>query len=119
LTLPRAELDRRETSAYSAGWADVVAEQLPAIRRSYEERITAAYLQGQVDARTGRRSRRARRSEGGPGGDVIQLPYVPLLRAPAELTRVERGASLPVPKPAPESMATATSLPLPDPEPPR
>ncbi|MFI6038645.1 hypothetical protein ACIBBD_31845 [Streptomyces sp. NPDC051315] len=90
MTLPRAELDRRETAAYSAGWADVVAEQLPAIRRAYEERITAAYLQGQEDARTGRRPRRARRAEGEPGGEVIQLPYVQLLRPPSEVTRVEQ-----------------------------
>lgn len=117
LTLPRAELDRRETAAYSAGWSDVVAEQFPAIRRAYEERITAAYLQGQADARTGRRPHRARRTEDGPGGDVIQLPYVPLLRAPAEMTRGERGAAQPVPKPAPEPEATAPSLPSPDPEP--
>ncbi|WP_426568943.1 hypothetical protein [Streptomyces canus] len=89
VTLPRAELDRRETAAYSAGWADVVAEQLPAIRRAYEERITAAYLQGQEDARTGRRPRRARRAEGEPGAEVIQLPYVQLLRPPSEVTRVE------------------------------
>ncbi|WP_189933307.1 hypothetical protein [Streptomyces aurantiogriseus] len=89
VTLPRGELDRRELAAYSAGWADVVAEQLPAIRRAYEERITAAYLQGQEDARTGRRPRRARRAEGEAGGDVIPLPYVQLLRPPSEVTRVE------------------------------
>ncbi|MER6527698.1 hypothetical protein [Streptomyces sp. NPDC001508] len=45
--LPRGELDRRETAAYSAGWADVVEEQIPVVRRAYEQRITAAYLQGQ------------------------------------------------------------------------
>ncbi|MFI2430274.1 hypothetical protein [Streptomyces sp. NPDC018693] len=89
VVLPRAELDRRELAAYSAGWADVVAEQLPAIRRAYEERITVAYLQGQEDARTGRRPRRARRGEGQRGGEVIPLPYVELLRPPAEVTRVE------------------------------
>ncbi|MFJ4619089.1 hypothetical protein [Streptomyces sp. NPDC088812] len=89
VVLPRAELDRREMAAYSAGWADVVAEQLPAIRRAYEERITAAYLQGQEDARTGRRPRRARRPDGAPGGEVIPLPYVQLLRPPSEVTRVE------------------------------
>ncbi|MFD1658889.1 hypothetical protein ACFSL4_11885 [Streptomyces caeni] len=89
--LPRGELDRRELSAYSAGWADVVDERLPAIRRAYEERITAAYLQGQEDARTGRRPRRARRPEGERGGgEVIPLPYVQLLRPPSEVTRVER-----------------------------
>lgn len=91
--LPRAELDRRETAAYSAGWADVVDEQLPAVREAYEQRITAAYLQGQEDARAGRRPRRARRTEGEPereyGGEVIPLPYVQLLRPPSELTRVE------------------------------
>jgi len=88
--LPRAELDRRELAAYSAGWADVVEEQLPAVRRAYEQRITAAYLQGQEDARTGRRPRRAREyGNGNGGGEVIQLPYVQLLRPPSELTRVE------------------------------
>ncbi|MFD4558164.1 hypothetical protein ACFWP5_28245 [Streptomyces sp. NPDC058469] len=90
--LPRAELDRRELAAYSAGWADVVDEQLPAVRLAYEQRITAAYLQGQEDARTGRRPRRARDRDyggGGGGGEVIQLPYVQLLRPPSELTRVE------------------------------
>ncbi|WP_416966030.1 hypothetical protein [Streptomyces sp. Agncl-13] len=86
--LPRAELDRRELAAYSAGWADVVEEQLPAVRRAYEQRITAAYLQGQEDARTGRRPRRVRDRDH-VGGDVIQLPYVQLLSPPPELTRVE------------------------------
>ncbi|WP_406007284.1 hypothetical protein OG440_14760 [Streptomyces sp. NBC_00637] len=111
VVLPRAELDRRELAAYSAGWADVVAEQLPTIRLAYEERITAAYLQGQEDARTGRRPRRARRPEserGEPGGELIQLPYVHLLRPPSEMTRVEaRGErersvadGTPVPAPA-------------------
>lgn len=108
--LPRAELDRRESAAYSAGWADVVDEQLPAVRQAYEQRITAAYLQGQEDARTGRRPRRGRRPEGereaDGGGEVIQLPYVQLLRRPSELTRVEQrgerersladGATMPV-----------------------
>ncbi|MEU1162112.1 hypothetical protein ABZ372_15835 [Streptomyces sp. NPDC005921] len=90
--LPRGELDRREMAAYSAGWADVVDEQLPAVRGAYEQRITAAYLQGQEDARTGRRPRRARRAEGDGerGGEVIPLPYVQLLRPPSELTRVEQ-----------------------------
>ena len=86
--LPRAELDRRELAAYSAGWADVVEEQLPAVRRAYEQRITAAYLQGPEDARTGRRPRRVRDHDH-VGGDVIQLPYVQLLSAPPELTRAE------------------------------
>ncbi|MFI9807621.1 hypothetical protein ACIHEJ_25210 [Streptomyces sp. NPDC052301] len=93
VVMPRAELDRRELAAYSAGWADVVDEQLPAVRQAYEQRITAAYLQGQEDARTGRRPRRARRPEGErehDGGEVIPLPYVQLLRPPSELTRVEQ-----------------------------
>ncbi|MER5790097.1 hypothetical protein [Streptomyces sp. NPDC001980] len=92
VVLPRAELDRREMAAYSAGWADVVDERLPAVRRAYERRITAAYVQGQEDARTGRRPRRARRPEGEReyGGEVIPLPYVQLLRPPSELTRVEQ-----------------------------
>lgn len=109
VVLPRGELDRRELAAYSSAWADVVDEQLPAIRRAYEERITAAYLQGQEDARTGRRPRRARRPEGEEGGEVIQLPYVQLLRPPSEVTRVEergeRERSVadggPVPSPGP------------------
>ncbi|MGI5457056.1 hypothetical protein ACQEWB_28630 [Streptomyces sp. CA-249302] len=94
VVLPRAELDRRELGAYSAAWTDVVDEQLPAIRHAYEERITAAYLQGHEDARTGRRPRRTRRPEGERGGgvgggEVIPLPYLQLLRPPSELTRVE------------------------------
>ncbi|MFJ9246038.1 hypothetical protein [Streptomyces sp. NPDC101776] len=108
--LPRAELDRRELAAYSAGWADVVDEQLPAVRRAYEQRITAAYLQGQEDARTGRRPRRTREygSGGSGGGEVIQLPYVQLLRPPTELTRVEeRGERERV-------VADGTASPLPD-----
>ncbi|WP_460068566.1 hypothetical protein [Streptomyces sp. YKOK-I1] len=115
VTLPRGELDRRELAAYSAGWADMVAEQLPAIRRAYEERITVAYLQGQEDARTGRRPRVSRPAEedDDAGGEVIALPYVELLRPPAEVTRAEeRGerersvadggpVSVPVPVPVP------------------
>ncbi|MCX5559998.1 hypothetical protein [Streptomyces sp. NBC_00038] len=89
LVLPRGELDRRELGAYSAAWADVVDEQLPGIRRAYEERITAAYLQGHEDARAGRRPRRTRRPEGERGGEVIPLPYLQLLRPPSEVTRVE------------------------------
>ncbi|MFF8995292.1 hypothetical protein ACF09H_36250 [Streptomyces sp. NPDC014983] len=93
VVIPRAELDRRELAAYSAGWADVVDEELPAVRQAYEQRITAAYLQGQEDARTGRRPRRARRTEDedeAGGGEVIPLPYVRLLAPPDELTRVEQ-----------------------------
>ncbi|MFE7928050.1 hypothetical protein ACFU6S_04845 [Streptomyces sp. NPDC057456] len=113
VVLPRAELDRRELAAYSAGWADVVAEQLPAVRHAYEERITAAYLHGQEDARTGRRPRRARRTEGErgeQGGEVIQLPYLQLLRPPPEVTRVEargereRSVADGTPVPAPTSV---------------
>ncbi|MFF3203024.1 hypothetical protein [Streptomyces sp. NPDC002962] len=111
VVLPRGELDRRELAAYSAGWADVVDEQLPAIRRAYEERITAAYLQGQEDARTGHRPRRARRDEREReherGGEVIPLPYVELLRPPSAWTRVEeRGEHE-------RSMADGTPVPAP------
>ncbi|MEV6839788.1 hypothetical protein AB0N17_35720 [Streptomyces sp. NPDC051133] len=118
VVMPRAELDRRELAAYSAGWADVVEEQLPAVRQAYEQRITAAYLQGQEDARTGRRPRRARRPEAErehDGGEVIQLPYVQLLRPPSELTRVEQrghrersvadGGPVPAPGPVPAFVA--------------
>ncbi|MFI7500513.1 hypothetical protein ACIBVL_18805 [Streptomyces sp. NPDC049687] len=122
VVLPRGELDRRELAAYSAGWADMVAEQLPAIRRAYEERITAAYLQGQEDARTGRRPRHTRRPDGESGGEVIPLPYVELLRPPSEVTRVEErgerersvadGGPRPTPArtsgPAPTHMSTPT-----------
>lgn len=106
VVLPRGELDRRELGAYSAAWADLAAEQLPGIWRAYEERITAAYLQGQEDARTGRRPRRTGRPEGERGGEVIPLPYLQLLSPPSEVTRVEErgerersaadGAPLPV-----------------------
>ncbi|MEU1513973.1 hypothetical protein ABZ490_17735 [Streptomyces sp. NPDC005811] len=123
VTLPRGELDRRELAAYSAGWADMVAEQLPAIRRAYEERITVAYLQGQEDARTGRRPRRAARpaEEDDAGGEVIALPYVELLRPPTEVTRAEergeRERSVadggPVPVPAPVSVPVPVQTPLP------
>ncbi|MGW0830802.1 hypothetical protein [Streptomyces prunicolor] len=89
VVLPRGELDRRELGAYSAAWADLVAEQLPGIRRAYEERITAAYLQGHEDARAGRRPRRTGRPEGERGGEVIPLPYLQLLSPPSEVTRVE------------------------------
>ncbi|MFG3031089.1 hypothetical protein ACGFZJ_21525 [Streptomyces sp. NPDC048253] len=124
VVLPRSELDRRELAAYSAGWADVVDEQLPAIRRAYEERITAAYLQGQEDARTGHRPRRTRRAEGerehergGEVGEVIPLPYVELLRPPSAWTRVEErgerersvadGTPVPSPSPAAETDGSA------------
>ncbi|MER5522358.1 hypothetical protein [Streptomyces sp. NPDC002763] len=93
VVMPRAELDRRELTAYSAGWADVVSEQLPGIRREYEVRITAAYLQGQEDARAGRRPRRTRPStkpEGERDGEVIPLPYVQLLEPPPAVTGVEQ-----------------------------
>ncbi len=92
IVLPRGELDRRELGAYSAAWADVVAEQMPGIRRAYEERITAAYFEGHEDARTGRRPRRTGRpgdERGERGGEVIPLPYLQLLRPPSEVTRVE------------------------------
>ncbi|MDX3454330.1 hypothetical protein PV396_20690 [Streptomyces sp. ME02-8801-2C] len=93
VVMPRAELDRRELTAYSAGWADVVSEQLPGIRHEYEVRITAAYLQGQEDARIGRRPRRtgpSKRPEGERDGEVIPLPYVQLLEPPPAVTGVER-----------------------------
>lgn len=93
VVMPRAELDRRELTAYSAGWADVVSEQLPGIRHEYEVRITAAYLQGQEDARIGRRPRRtgpSKRPEDERDGEVIPLPYVQLLEPPPAVTGVEQ-----------------------------
>ncbi|WP_158973284.1 hypothetical protein [Streptomyces griseus] len=121
LVLPRAELERRELAAYSAGWADVVAEQLPAVRRAYEERITAAYLRGQEDARTGRRPLRARSPEGEQGAEVIPLPHLQLLRPPPEVTRVEErgerersvadGAPTPTPTPSDEDVPAEEHVP--------
>lgn len=91
VVVPRAGLDRRELATYCAGWADVVDEELPAVREAYEQRITAAHLQGQEDARTGRRPRRARRAgDERDGGEVLTLPYIELLCSPSELTRVEQ-----------------------------
>jgi hypothetical protein len=58
---PRAELDRHGLTDYGAGWADVVDEQLPAVRQAYGQRVTAACLQGQEDAC-------AAAGRGGPGG---------------------------------------------------
>lgn len=121
VVLPRGELDRRELGAYSAAWADVVAEQLPGIRWAYEERITAAYLQGQEDARTGRRPRRTRQPEGERGGEVIPLPYLQLLSPPSEVTRVEergereRSAADGVPVPVRGDEGDALSHPHPHP----
>ncbi|MFD3931282.1 hypothetical protein [Streptomyces sp. NPDC058614] len=118
VVLPRGELDRRELGAYSAAWADVVDEQLPGIRRAYEERITAAYLQGHEDARTGRRPRRTRRPEGERGGEVIPLPYLQLLRPPSEVTRVEergeweRSVADGVPVPVPVPVAVPVPVPV-------
>ncbi|MGW0823337.1 hypothetical protein [Streptomyces sp. NPDC002845] len=127
VVLPRGELDRRELAAYSAGWADVVSEHLPAIRRAYEERITAAYRQGQEEARVERRARRPEGGSGG-GGEVVALPYVRLLGPPSVMTRVEeRGererslaegvpVPLPTPEPEPEARGGAEEQPPPRPE---
>ncbi|MET9345480.1 hypothetical protein [Streptomyces termitum] len=90
LVLPRSELDRRETSAFTSGWAEAVSEELPGIRREYERRVADAYAQGQDDARGVRRPQR-RGGTGGPhdGARVITLPFARLLEPPAAVVEAE------------------------------
>ncbi|MFF6789329.1 hypothetical protein ACFY9C_09655 [Streptomyces filamentosus] len=89
LLVPRAEVDRRETSAFTSGWAEAVADELPRIRREYERRVADAYAQGQNDARGVRRP--PRRTDGGPqdGARVIALPFARLLEPPASVVEAE------------------------------
>ncbi|MFI6286878.1 hypothetical protein ACIBCM_19375 [Streptomyces sp. NPDC051018] len=81
VVMPRAEADRRETAAFTAGWAEAVSEHLPKVLLAYEKRIAEAYAQGRLDARGIGRPRR----RGGSGGDeskVIPLPLTRLLGPP-------------------------------------
>ncbi|GGZ53429.1 hypothetical protein [Streptomyces subrutilus] len=82
--IPRSELDRRETAAFTAGWAEAVAEDLPRLRREYEKRIAEAYAAGSAGRRGGPR---------GPGhgrdADVIRLPFAALIEPPAMVREVE------------------------------
>ncbi|MFJ7127648.1 hypothetical protein [Streptomyces sp. NPDC098101] len=88
VVMPRSEVDRRETTAFTSGWAEAVADELPRIRRDYEKRIADAYAQGQSDARGVRRPRR--RADGGQdGARVIPLPFARLLEPPAAVVEAE------------------------------
>ncbi|MFF8607623.1 hypothetical protein ACF06X_16940 [Streptomyces sp. NPDC015346] len=88
VVIARAELDRRETAAFTAGWAEAVSEELPRIRREYERRVADAYAQGQRDARGVRRPQR-RVGEGEDGARVIPLPFARLLEPPAAVIQAE------------------------------
>ncbi|MCB8904039.1 MULTISPECIES: hypothetical protein [unclassified Streptomyces] len=88
VVIPRAEVDRRETAAFTAGWAEAVSDELPRIRREYEKRVADAYTQGQGDARGIRRPER-RIDSGQDGARVIALPFARLLEPPAAVVEAE------------------------------
>ncbi|MET9432956.1 hypothetical protein [Streptomyces sp. NPDC006551] len=88
VVIARAELDRRETAAFTGGWAEAMSEELPRIRREYERRVADAYAQGQRDARGVRRPQR-RAGEGEDGARVIPLPFARLLEPPAAVIQAE------------------------------
>ncbi|MCP3760142.1 hypothetical protein [Streptomyces sp. TBY4] len=106
VVIPRSELDRRETAAFTAGWAEAMAEDLPRIRREYEKRVVDAYAAGGDSGRgagpagrrgpnpgagtspsTGAGSDGAGRHDG--GAEVIRLPFALLLDPPALVTEAE------------------------------
>ncbi|MER5887322.1 hypothetical protein ABT160_26185 [Streptomyces sp. NPDC001941] len=90
VVLPRAEVDRRETSGFTSGWAEAVSDELPRIRREYEKRVADAYAQGQGDARgTQRPQRRTDTSAQPDGARVIRLPFARLLEPPAVVVQAE------------------------------
>ncbi|MER7946282.1 hypothetical protein ABTY59_02665 [Streptomyces sp. NPDC096079] len=123
VVLPRAEVDRRETAAFTAGWAEAVSDELPRIRREYERRVADAYAQGQGDARGIRRPQR--RTDSGPqdGARVIPLPFARFLEPPAavvkaeERVRRERELFEQRPEPEPEEHETYAPEPAPVPAP--
>ncbi|MEV7673402.1 hypothetical protein [Streptomyces sp. NPDC088752] len=88
VVLPRPEVDRRETTAFTAGWAEAVSDELPRIRREYEKRVADAYAQGQGDARGIRRPLR-RTDDGREGARIIALPFARLLEPPAAVADAE------------------------------
>ncbi|MEU8758100.1 hypothetical protein [Streptomyces sp. NPDC048659] len=91
--MPRTEVDRRETAAFTAGWAEAVSDELPRIRREYEKRVADAYAQGQGDARGIRRPER--RTDPNPdGARVITLPFARLMEPPASLVEAEERVRL-------------------------
>ncbi|MFF6773958.1 hypothetical protein ACFY8W_10355 [Streptomyces sp. NPDC012637] len=90
VVMPRAEVDRRETAAFTAGWAEAVSDELPRIRREYEKRVADAYAQGQGDARGIRRPQRRTDANANPdGARVIALPFARLLEPPAVVVQAE------------------------------
>lgn len=91
VVIPRAEIDRRETAAFTAGWAEAVSDELPRIRQEYEKRVADAYAQGQGDARGVRRPQR-RTDTGQEGARVIALPFAWLLEPPAAVVEAEERA---------------------------
>ncbi|MFG2872274.1 hypothetical protein [Streptomyces sp. NPDC048338] len=129
VVLPRAEVDRRETAAFTAGWAEAVSDELPRIRREYEKRVADAYAQGQGDARGIRRPQR-RTDTSQDGARVIPLPFARLLEPPAVVVeaeeRVRRERELferrpereyvPEPEPQPERVPEAEPASDPEPE---
>ncbi|MCX2181097.1 hypothetical protein KV205_11220 [Streptomyces sp. SKN60] len=127
VVLPRAEVDRRETAAFTAGWAEAVSDELPRIRREYEKRVADAYAQGQGDARGIRRPQRRTDAHApdGAGARVIPLPFARLLEPPAAVVqaeeRVRRERELfeqrSEPEPGPEAGPEPDLVPLPVPEP--
>ncbi|WP_369145954.1 hypothetical protein [Streptomyces sp. R44] len=133
VVLPRAEVDRRETAAFTAGWAEAVSDELPRIRREYERRVADAYAQGQGDARGIRRPQR-RTDAHHEGARVIPLPFARLMEPPAVVVdaeeRVRRERELFEQRsepeyeeyaPEPESVPTPVPTPVPanEPEPER
>ncbi|MFI8827334.1 hypothetical protein [Streptomyces sp. NPDC053431] len=124
VVLPRAEVDRRETAAFTAGWAEAVSDELPRIRREYEKRVADAYAQGQGDARGIRRPQR-RTDVSSDGARVIPLPFARLLEPPAVVVqaeeRVRREREMfeqrPEPEPVHEQEPAPESEPVYEPEP--
>ncbi|MER7533578.1 hypothetical protein ABTX77_02150 [Streptomyces sp. NPDC097704] len=122
VVLPRAEVDRREAAAFTAGWAEAVSDELPRIRREYERRVADAYAQGQGDARGIRRPQR-RTDAHGEGARVIPLPFARLMEPPAVVVdaeeRVRRERELFEQRPEPEYEPEPAPAPVPayEPEP--
>lgn len=76
--IPRSEIDRRETAAFTAGWAEAMSEELPRIRREYEKRVADAYAAGGGGGR-GMDVAARRPPAKGEGATVIRLPFATLL----------------------------------------
>ncbi|MGW0118281.1 hypothetical protein [Streptomyces sp. NPDC003327] len=125
VVIPRAEVDRRETAAFTAGWAEAVSDELPRIRREYEKRVADAYAQGQGDARGIRRPQRRTDAQDGAGARVIPLPFARLLEPPAAVVRAEERVrrerelfeQRSEHRYAPDAEAEPESKPLPEPAP--